>query len=71
VGFKLEELLVHKPGVLFQQDRCKTGKTVYRTKAEARAAVGPINREQLTRMVVFRCSWCPGYHLGHRRGAMR
>jgi hypothetical protein len=69
MGFKLAELLAERP--ILPLDRCATGKTVYSTKAAARAAVTDINQKIGTPMKAFRCGFCDRYHLGHRRGARR
>ena len=47
---------------------CPTGKTPYRTKREAEAALKQINQHQRRTMHSFRCGYCEQYHLGHRRG---
>jgi hypothetical protein len=68
MGFKLAELLTERP--ILPLDRCVvTGKTAYRTKAAARAAVTGINQIIGAPMKAFRCPFCDRYHLGHRRGA--
>lgn len=64
MGFKLAELLIEPP--VIPLDRCVTGKTVYRTKADGQAAAIRINRHALDPMRPFRCGWCERYHLGHR-----
>lgn len=48
---------------------CPSGKMAY-TKAEAKMALTAINQRHYDgkqRMRVYRCAFCPYYHIGHHR----
>ena len=68
MGFCLRDVLAHVPGYLEPHYQCPTNKQPFDTKAQARAALQRVNRQQGHAMSVFRCGYCEKYHLGHRRG---
>jgi hypothetical protein len=68
--FKLGDVLRETPALLERRDRCATGKTVYYSKADARAALRRMDPTERTRRNTFRCGFCACWHLGHRRGAI-
>jgi len=55
------------------EQHCPSGKVYYRTKAEARAALAQIKRQnaqhkgrQRTECNYYWCAMCSGYHLTHK-----
>ena len=69
MGFKLGDFVPQATRDTLPEDRCVTGKRVFRSKAAAWDSVRTIRSATRTTMRPFKCGWCPGWHLGHRRGA--
>lgn len=77
MGFKIEDLL--KPSstrevssLRLPEVRCPTGKHVFQTKDDARAALKRHStqwkKDRRHDQGVFRCGFCGFIHIGHRRG---
>lgn len=68
MSFKLGDLIGGQLKALaLPEDRCVTGKRMFKTREEARMAHAA-QAGHHTQMSAFRCGYCMQIHLGHRRG---
>lgn len=49
---------------------CASGKHVFESRAAAKAALSRQQHAHRSPMHVYKCGFCPGWHLGHARGAI-